>query len=106
MTVLTFLDNNIKTHEKHSAFLPKQKLLTSFIQNHSGSKYWKLELIQLPWDSKYLSASIAAIHPVPAAVIACRKTWSWQSPQAKTPSILVAVEWYLVTRYLPILVWN
>ena len=32
------------------------------------------------------------MHPVPAAVTACRYTWSCASPQAKTPGTFVAVE--------------
>ena len=35
---------------------------------------------------------MAAMQPVPAAVTAWRYTWSWTSPQANTPSMLVAVE--------------
>src|SRR6185503_15696334 len=44
-----------------------------------------------PRLSRYLSASSAAMHPVPALVTACRYTWSWTSPAAKTPGTLVAV---------------
>src|SRR5262249_16149142 len=39
-----------------------------------------------------LSASSAAMQPMPAAVTACRKTRSLTSPAAKTPGMLVAVE--------------
>ena len=38
------------------------------------------------------SVSIAAIHPVLAAVTAWRYTWSCASPEANTPSMLVFVE--------------
>jgi hypothetical protein len=38
-----------------------------------------------PWSSRNFSASRAAMHPVPAAVIACRYRRSCTSPQAKTP---------------------
>lgn len=37
------------------------------------------------------SASSAAIHPIPAEVIACRYVWSVRSPAAKTPSTEVWV---------------
>jgi hypothetical protein len=36
-----------------------------------------------------ISASNAAIHPVPAAVTACLYTWSAASPPTKTPGIFV-----------------
>jgi hypothetical protein len=39
---------------------------------------------------------IADMHPVPAAVMPGRKTGSWTSPQAKTPGILVRVEFACV----------
>ena len=42
--------------------------------------------------SSHRSASMAAIQPVPAAVTAWRYTWSWASPHAKTPGMLVAVD--------------
>lgn len=42
-----------------------------------------------PRASNHLSASIAAIQPDPAAVIAWRYVLSCTSPQAKTPSIFV-----------------
>jgi hypothetical protein len=42
--------------------------------------------------AKYLSASNAAIHPVPAAVIACLYIWSAASPPTKTPEIFVLDE--------------
>src|SRR6202035_5915927 len=42
-------------------------------------------------SASHRSASIAAEQPVPAAVMACRYTWSTTSPQAKTPSIAVRV---------------
>ncbi len=35
--------------------------------------------------SSHRSASMAAIHPVPAAVMAWRYVWSWTSPHANTP---------------------
>jgi hypothetical protein len=38
------------------------------------------------------SASMAAMHPVPAAVTAWRYTWSATSPQANTPGTFVAVD--------------
>jgi hypothetical protein len=38
------------------------------------------------------SASIAAMHPLPAAVIACLKLESCTSPAAKTPGIFVLVD--------------
>lgn len=43
----------------------------------------------IPFSVKYLSASNAAIQPVPAAVTACLYTLSAASPEANTPSILV-----------------
>src|SRR5215213_3892525 len=45
-----------------------------------------------PWASSQRSASMAAAHPVPAAVTACRYVWSTTSPAANTPSTLVAVD--------------
>ena len=45
--------------------------------------------VWLFWDSSQRSASIAAMQPEPAAVIACRYVWSWTSPQANTPGMLV-----------------
>src|SRR3984957_411112 len=45
------------------------------------------------------SASMAAEQPLPAAVMACRYTWSTTSPQAKTPSIAVLVDRPLTSRY-------
>src|SRR3954469_4100591 len=46
------------------------------------------------WSSsaRWRSASRAAAQPVPAAVTACRYSWSTRSPQAKTPSRFVLVE--------------
>src|SRR6202020_1254631 len=44
------------------------------------------------------SASIAAGQPLPAAVMACRYTWSTTSRQAKTPSIAVLVDRPLTSR--------
>ena len=44
------------------------------------------------WDSSHRSASMAAMHPDPAAVTAWRYRWSWTSPQAKTPATSVRVE--------------
>src|SRR5882672_5213506 len=41
--------------------------------------------------SRYLSASRAAMQPVPAEVTAWRYTWSATSPAAKTPGMLVDV---------------
>ena len=43
-------------------------------------------------SSSHLSASKAAIHPVPAEVIAWRYLWSCTSPAANTPDTLVAVD--------------
>ena len=42
---------------------------------------------------------MAAMHPDPAAVIACLYLWSWTSPQAKTPSMFVFVLWGSVSIY-------
>ena len=44
---------------------------------------------QCPCSSRYFSASRAAMHPVPAAVIACRYRRSCTSPHAYTPGIRV-----------------
>ena len=41
--------------------------------------------------SRYFSASMAAMHPLPAAVMAWRYTWSCTSPAANTPGTLVRV---------------
>ena len=41
--------------------------------------------------SRNRSASMAAMHPVPAAVTAWRYVGSWTSPQANTPSTFVRV---------------
>ena len=41
--------------------------------------------------ANHLSTSIAAAHPVPAAVTACRYTRSAQSPATNTPGTFVAV---------------
>src|SRR6266536_1754923 len=43
------------------------------------------------WSASHRSASIAAAHPVPAAVTAWRYVWSTTSPQANTPSKLLSV---------------
>ncbi len=48
--------------------------------------------------SRYLSASIAAMHPVPAAVTACRYVKSCASPQANTPGIFVSVVLFVVIK--------
>ena len=42
-----------------------------------------------PCSASQRSASIAAMHPLPAAVIAWRYQSSWTSPAANTPSMLV-----------------
>lgn len=44
------------------------------------------------YSSRKCSTSIAAMQPVPAAVIAWRYTGSIESPQANTPEMLVRVE--------------
>ncbi len=46
-------------------------------------------ILQCPCSSRYLSTSRAAMHPVPAAVTACRYRRSCTSPQAKTPGTRV-----------------
>ena len=46
-------------------------------------------LVYKPCFSNHLSASMAAIQPVPAAVTACLYTESCTSPDANTPSIEV-----------------
>ena len=38
------------------------------------------------------------MQPEPAAVTACRYTWSCTSPAANTPGMFVSVEPYFVTR--------
>ena len=48
--------------------------------------------------SSQRSASMAAMQPEPAAVIAWRYVWSCTSPQANTPSMLVYDEPAAVTR--------
>src|SRR5216683_6270909 len=49
--------------------------------------------VQCPLDSSQRSASIEAMHPVPAAVTAWRYMWSTTSPAANTPSTLVRVSY-------------
>jgi len=49
--------------------------------------------------SSQRSASIAAAHPIPAAVTAWRYLWSTQSPPANTPSTEVIVVPGQVTTY-------
>src|SRR6185503_4059558 len=46
---------------------------------------------QWPWASRKRSASMAALQPIPAAVMAWRYTKSTTSPAAKAPSTLVLV---------------
>ncbi len=46
-------------------------------------------ILQCPCSSRYFSTSSAAMHPVPAAVTACRYRRSCTSPQAKTPGTRV-----------------
>src|SRR5262245_54764911 len=51
--------------------------------------YWT---VSISFATRNFSASSAPMHPVPAAVTACRYTLSAASPTAKTPSTLVFVE--------------
>ena len=52
----------------------------------------------IPCSASQRSASIDAMQPEPAAEIAWRYVWSWTSPQANTPSMLVFMDFPCVTR--------
>ena len=59
---------------------------TTVRSSAAGTRQW------VPLTSCHRSASMAAMQPDPAAVMACLYVWSWTSPQANTPSMLVAEE--------------
>src|SRR2546427_866232 len=75
-------------------YLPLKSSWRSHFGHFNGRHtHW----IQSLCSARNRSASIAALHPSAAAVIACLYLWSRTSPAAKTPGTLVSVSFPVTT---------
>jgi len=77
----------------HGSYLPSRvSISATIVCSQLRSGYFPRAATVISFcSSRYASASIAALHPSPAAVTACRYRWSCTSPATKTPFTLVLV---------------